>query len=93
MRLRKEGTDGLCTHRRPGLGEKEERPGSLLLWREGAHRGESKRDAEETPRGQRVSRQGLARTHWLLQGWKLHQPLTGSVRCFGLESWIMESIA
>lgn len=48
-RPRKEGTDGRCTHRRPELGEEEERPGNLRLRREGAHRRESKRDAEETP--------------------------------------------
>lgn len=38
LRPRKEGTDGPCTHRRPGLREKEERPGNLRLWRKGAHR-------------------------------------------------------
>lgn len=48
-RPRKEGTDGRCTHRRPELGEEEERPGNLRLRREGAHRRENKRDAEETP--------------------------------------------
>lgn len=74
-RRRKEGTDPLPTDRLPGLGEGEERPENLRRGRKGAQR-QKRRDAGDSrKRGQRMGRQGLARTRGLLQGWGLPQPL------------------
>ena len=72
-RRRKEGTDRLRTDKQPGLGEGEERPGNLRLGRIGARRPERRETQRRLSRrrGQRMGRQGLARTRGLLQGWGL----------------------
>lgn len=88
-----EGTDGPWTDRLPELGKRGGEAQEPAAQDGRGRAARTQRDAEETLglRGQRMGRQGLARTRLLLQGWGLLQPLTLSVwREPELRRWILD---